>query len=476
VVTGFGYMMIITRILSIQEYGTWGLINSLMVYGAIFVAIPTVWLVRETARESQTEKTGILSSFIWSSLGVSVYLLMTIILVPQTNTNIMILLFAAILVPLGILQRIIATINLGWKPQISSYGILINEILKIPLALLFVYQLDLGVNGVIISLAISTFSSIILQVIIARKRLQGSFKFSIIKKWFKLSWISMYPKIAFLLYNSDVIIISTIIGSVEIIAYYAAALVIANFVSYAAQISTSVNSKLLGGGKKSIAIQNLTYSVYFAIPLLSLSVVLAETGLTILNPIYQSAAIVVIFLSFKMLFRSFSGIMENYLTGIEEVDIKENPSIKDFLKSKFFTIPTLRIIQYSIYLIILSVVIILINSSTSNMELIIIWSIISMMIHIPLLIFLILKVRSEFKTNFETFSILKYILSGFVVFGFLSFLIDEFLIMSEKLEEIIPNVLIFISIGIGLYVLITYLIDSKTKNLINGVIQEINRN
>ena len=93
VVTGFGYMMIITRILSIQEYGTWGLINSLMVYGAIFVAIPTVWLVRETARESQTEKTGILSSFIWSSLGVSVYLLMTIILVPQTNTNIMILLF-----------------------------------------------------------------------------------------------------------------------------------------------------------------------------------------------------------------------------------------------------------------------------------------------------------------------------------------------------------------------------------------------
>jgi hypothetical protein len=168
--------------------------------------------------------------------------------------------------------------------------------------------------------------------------------------------------------------------------------------------------------------------------------------------------------------------MENYLTGIEEVDIKENPSIKDFLKSKFFTIPTLRIIQYSIYLIILSVVIILINSSTSNMELIIIWSIISMMIHIPLLIFLILKVRSEFKTNFETFSILKYILSGFVVFGVLSFLIDEFLIMSEKLEEIIPNVLIFISIGIGLYVLITYLIDSKTKNLINGVIQEINRN
>jgi O-antigen/teichoic acid export membrane protein len=475
VITGFGYMMIITRSLSIQEYGTWGLINSLMVYGIIFVAIPTVWLVRETARESQTEKTGILSSVIWSSLGVSVYLLMIVILVPQTNADIMILLFAAILVPVGILQRIISTINLGWKPQISSYGILISEIIKIPLALLFVYQLDLGVNGVIISLAVSTSSSIVLQTIIARKRLQGNFKFSIIKKWFKLSWVSLYPKISYVLYNSDVIIISTIIGSVEIIAYYTAALVIANVVSYAAQISTSVNSKLLGGGKKIIAIQNLTYSIYFAVPLLSLSIVFAEAGLTILNPVYKTAAFVVIFLSFRMLFRSFSGIMENYLTGIEEVDMKKNASIKDFLKSKFFTIPTFRIIQYLVYLLILSIVLVSMKSSMSEIELLIILSAISMIIHIPLMILLILKVRREFKTNFESSSILKYILSGFSVFGFLSFLINEFLILNEKLEEIIPDVLLFISIGVGLYVLITYLIDSKTKNLLNGIIQEFNR-
>jgi hypothetical protein len=59
VFTGLGFMIIVTRILSTQEYGTWGLINSLMIYGVVFTAIPVFWLARETARELKTEKTNI---------------------------------------------------------------------------------------------------------------------------------------------------------------------------------------------------------------------------------------------------------------------------------------------------------------------------------------------------------------------------------------------------------------------------------
>ena len=75
--------------------------------------------------------------------------------------------------------------------------------------------------------------------------------------------------------------------------------------------------------------------------------------------------------------------------------------------------------------------------------------------------------------NFDSISILKYIIVGFCVFGFLSFLIDEFLILSEELVEIIPNVLLFTLVGISLYILITYIIDSKARNLLNGIIKEV---
>ena len=475
IITGLAYITIVARILSTQEYGTWGLINSLLAYGVIFVAIPGFWLLRETARELKSEKTGVASSVIWSALGILIYLLMVITLTPQTDVDLTILLFAVILVPANILQRIISAINLGWKPQLSSYGILVSEILKVPLALLFVFYMDFGIMGVIISLFLAMLSSTVFQIIIARERLQGCIKFSIIKKWFKLSWVAMYPKISFLLYNSDVLIFTIITGTVELVAYYIAALVIANIVSYSAEIATSVSPKLLGGGKETVIIKNLTYAIYFAAPLLSLSIIFSEAGLIVLNPVYKAAALVVVFLSFRMLFRSFGGIFESYLVGVETVDIKKNATINDYLKSKLFTIPTFRIIQYSVYLLILSIVLISTISIMSEIELVIIWSVISMIIHLPLFIYLILKVRNTFEIKFETMSVLKYIIVGFCTFGFLSLLVDKFLILSEKLVEIIPNILLFVSIGIGLYVLITYIIDSNVKNLLNGIVEEFAR-
>ena len=475
VFTGLGYMIIVTRILSTQEYGTWGLINSLIIYGVVFTAIPVFWLVRETARESKSEKTGLLSSVIWSLVGILVYFLALIVLAPQTNVDMTILLFAAILVPVSNFQKIISAINLGWKPQLTSYGVFVTEVVKVPLALLFVYYMDFGIIGVIISMFISLLSSIVFQIIIARKRLQGYFKFSIIKKWFRLSWVAMYPKIAYVMYSSDVVIFSIILGSVEMIAYYAAALVISNLVSYAGEISKSVNPKLLGGGEKTIPIKNFTYVIYLAVPLLSLSIIFAEAGLTILNPVYKTAALVVIFLSFRIFFRSLGATLGGYLRGVETVDIKKNATTKDYLKSIFITIPTFRIIQYSVYLLIFSIVIVSMVSSTSKIELVIIWSAISMIIHLPLLIYLILKVRNTFEANFELMSILKYIIAGFCTFGFLSFLTEKFLVVSEKLIEAIPNVLLFVLLGIGLYILITYIIDSKTRNLLNGIVKEVDR-
>ena len=52
---------------------------------------------------------------------------------------------------------------------------------------------------------------------------------------------------------------------------------------------------------------------------------------------------------------------------------------------------------------------------------------------------------------------------------------DKFLVVSEKLIEIIPNVLLFVLFGVGLYILITYIIDSKTRNLLNGIIKEVDQ-
>ena len=51
ILTGLLFMIVITRILDVEEFGTWTLISSLLFYGIILDTIISYWAVRETARK-----------------------------------------------------------------------------------------------------------------------------------------------------------------------------------------------------------------------------------------------------------------------------------------------------------------------------------------------------------------------------------------------------------------------------------------
>ena len=70
-------------------------------------------------------------------------------------------------------------------------------------------------------------------------------------------------------------------------------------------------------------------------------------------------------------------------------------------------------------------------------------------------------------------SIVKFVLTAIGVFGFTYVLTTQFLVYSPDIVSFIPNVLMFASFGIGLYIIITYLIDNKIRNLVHAVIYEI---
>jgi len=52
---------------------------------------------------------------------------------------------------------------------------------------------------------------------------------------------------------------------------------------------------------------------------------------------------------------------------------------------------------------------------------------------------------------------------------------EKYLVYENKLFEFLPNLFIFIIIGIGGYLAITYVIDNRTKILIKSIINEITR-
>ena len=60
VVTGLILILIITRTLTSEEYGTWSLILGLIAYGLVAEQIISFWSTREMARGLDSAKTAIL--------------------------------------------------------------------------------------------------------------------------------------------------------------------------------------------------------------------------------------------------------------------------------------------------------------------------------------------------------------------------------------------------------------------------------
>ena len=372
------------------------------------------------------------------------------------------------------INGILTAINLGWKPHAISYGTLAYGISSIPTALFFIYYLNFGVTGIIISVFLANIISIIILFYYAKEKIRDQFNKTIFKKWVKFSWIPLYPGIAILVAGLDISIFTIITGSVIGLAFWTASMILPSIISHTALISRAVYPKLLEEKTKEFLSENLTLLFYFGIILMSLAITFARPGLYALNPIYEIAFPVAIILSFEVFLTVLTNVFLLSLAGVEKVDKFENSTFKDYVKSKLFFPQTIRLIQTSIYIIILTVGLsILVGSGGSNLELLLFWSSIALVTQIPLVCILYYYVQKNMTIKLEISRIVKFGLVAISIFGFTYFLTDEFLVYSTDVFVFIPSVIMFISFGVGLYFIITYFIDKRIRSLVNAIIYEI---
>ena len=474
VFTGLVFALIITRTVTPEEYGTWGLILALITYVTLIGPIVSFWSTRDTARNIKSGKTAILSSLVISTGAISVYLVISYFMSYYTSVEQNSLLFAAILVPTIFINGVLTAMNLGWKPHTITYGTLAYGLSSIPLALFFIYYLNFGVTGIIISVFLANIVSIIILFYYAKEKVRNQFNKQTLKKWIRFSWIPLYPGIAILVAGLDISIFTIITGSVIGLAFWTAAMILPGIISHTALISRAVYPKLLEEKSKEFLSENLTLLFYFGIVLVSLVITFAKPGLYALNPIYEIAFPIAIIMSFEVFLSVLTNVFLLNLAGVEKVDKYENSTFKDYIKSKLFFPQTIRLIQTCIYITILTVgLAILVGFESSNLDLLLFWASIALITQIPLVCLLYYYVQKNMILKVEIARIVKFALVAMVIFGFTYYLTEQFLVYSDNIFSLIPNIIMFASLSIGLYFIITYLIDKKIRNLVNAVIYEI---
>jgi O-antigen/teichoic acid export membrane protein len=472
--TGLAFTLIVTRQLTPEEFGTWGLISGVIIYATIINPIINYWSTREIARGDDSGKTALSASSIFSAAGIFIYIIIAYFVGLQSNADLDVLLLASILVPVIFINDSLSAINAGWKPHVVSYGFLGFEIIKIPAGLTLVYFLQLGIEGAIYASFIAYLASIIVQIIFAKEKLKVNFNFKYIKKWTKLFWLPVYRGLPSLLSLSDVVIFSIITGSVIGVAYYTAAKTIGFLVNNTRSFTIGLYPKLLESGKKEYLQETIIQLLFFAFPLVAFSIVIAKPALFVLNPVYGIAVPVVVILSIRSLITTLNLTFFQALQGIEEIDINKKSTFRDYIKSKLILLPTFQLIRNVVYIGLLALMLFFIDfNKEDQIQIVIYWSLIGLIIEIPIFIYILNLVKRNFVLKLEKLTLIKYAFASFVSFGLMYILMDKYLQYENKIFEFLPNLMIYIAIGVGSYLIITYFIDNRTRILVKAIISEL---
>lgn len=471
VVASFIFITIVTRSLTVEEFGQYNLVLSIIVYVITSHWIISYWTTREIARGISSGKTAVLSSGLFSSVGTFAFIIVGFLVLDSSNLDLRLIILASALVPLQFSHNVLSHIATGWKPQIGSYGNLILELTRIPFIFIFLFLFEMDLEGVFLSLIMSFIASNLVMLYLNRNQLHVKFSLPIFKTWISRFWIPGYPTMISIIHTFDFLIVA-VLTSPEIVGFYAAVLAIGSFVSHSKLVAIGVYPKLLGKDRGKYLNENFRILLYFAFLFSTISIVFAKAGLFVLNPAYETVSIGVIFISIRYFLFS---IYENFnlmLRATETIDETKNPTVKDFLKSKLFKIPTIQLFQYTGYILILTLSLIFIKFSTT-VDLILFWSIISLLTQIPstILISIWLKKEKLIQIKFSTIS--KYLIALIPTYLLIDFLNTTFLNYNSNFFEFVPMVLLILVIGILSYVGITFLLDSNTRNLAKSILSEL---
>ncbi len=244
IITGLIYTLLLTRNMTVSQYGIWTNIFDYTVYFMLFSNVLPFWVTRFTARgKTGTVKTSVSAQLTIGVVSTLVYL-PAIVLISNaigTTAYLLIYLIAGFYILNFYLTTIFESILQATRPQAVGYGFIIQEIVKVIVALLVILGLRQIFLGAILGLVVSCFVQILFYVYLLKDYFKEKANWSYFREWLKGS-----PAIAFNTIGSQllsfVLILLFLYGGSAARAYYQAALSFTTVVGYSSYLAFAVVS------------------------------------------------------------------------------------------------------------------------------------------------------------------------------------------------------------------------------------------
>ncbi len=467
VITGLIFTLLLTRNMNPAQYGIWTNIFDYTGYFVMFSGLLPFWATRFVARNIKgTAKTSVLAQFLLALISFVAYF-PAIILISQaigTQAYLPIYFIAGGYILTYFMINIFESILQSTKPQAVGYGLMIEEISKVSIALIVILGFRQLFLGAILALVVSCIIQIVYYYALLRHEFNEKTNWSYLKEWLKGSTAIAYNSIGSQIF-SFVYILLFIYGGAATRAYYQAAFTFTNIVGYSASLAFAVYPKLLSNSCSEEQIGTSFRTVLMlAIPFATIVMVMSTSFLIVLNSAYAVAWPVLIALTFDTLISIIFSFYSNILMGREAFDSEGKISLRKLVRSKIILVFSVSYIQAAIALPVTYYVLTALpiaGSVQATLDVILILFGVHLSTFIGLYAFLHHKIWIPVAWK----GIAEYILSALLMGGIMLFVIPAPTTLLPTIGKAIA--------GFGIYVLLLLAIDKQARELIRLIWKEI---
>jgi len=469
--TGFAFTLIVTNRLSEQDFGIWQLVQNSYSYTLILASVVTYWTIGSSARGEQSGKTSMALALLLSVPACAIYLTASIYYSTNLHVDVLYFLIGALQIPIMFLVFSSEAIAGGIRPQIQSYAFIAAELVKIGLAIPFLVISNMGLQAVLIIVILTQAAQLFVLVYLNSDQLRAGLNRRLAGYWLRLSWLPMVSAIPGFMATFDVALVTSLSRSVEVVAFYKAAFLLANFVTYGQYIAVALYPKILQGGTSRDIESVLQLILMLVIPLTVGIFLMSEPLLHLVKSSYTDSYLALLILipaSFSLVLYLF---FDPIIGGRDHVEKDGSASFKNLVQSKLFLVAKIGMAYSVSYMAILSVLMLAIgnNFSSAPSTIAMIWAIAYLISIVPFTIYKGFIARSILHFSLPLRSLAKYLGAALVMAVALFFMNGILLNSGLPKVEYAFRIMAETAIGAGTYFAILYAIDSEFKRLLQAI-------
>jgi O-antigen/teichoic acid export membrane protein len=478
--TGLAFTVMVTRSLTVNDFGLWSMISQYIAYTAIpLSSIASFWIVRYVARGfKQAPSSGVFFATILSFIGLPLYSAVALWASASFSQPLYFILLAIPQVVTYILLGALSSIATGISPEQIGVSSIIFETSKVALAYVLVRLLGRGLEGAIISVVLAQLIQMGYLLTIFRKLVgRQLIDRDLTKKWFKLSWLPLYELFSGIVGGLDVITARIISMTDALVGIRSVECIAGSFPRYASSLTLSLYPRILGTADNHAWSRDVEEMLRFisliAIPITFGNIALMDIILGIFGKNYAPALAAAIVITIAQLIGLLGSITDPVLRGSERIDVQDYVNPKDYLRSTIFKLVTVNNFSAIAYVLAVATALMLWNNGDIYTAALY-WNLASFT-NIPFLAYKVKMMRNiGVKMKFPTGSIAKYIVSSALMLVFILILKNiSGLYFPGNVIGLISQVLVLTILGALFYAALVLLMDSYARKVYKEAIRNL---